>query len=91
MNRTDEPRRPNMAARCPPLSGGVRQYAEAPRQGGEGREGELEGIARPGCIAALPSPPDGGEEDEARRAGWQTVEALPCCWLLVAGATVARW
>ena len=35
----------------------------APRQGWRGSTGELEGIARPGWLAALLSPPDGGEED----------------------------
>lgn len=70
MNRKDDPRRPDMAAGCPPLSGGVRKYAEAPRQGGE----------------------DGDEA--GRRAGWQTVEALPCCLLVDRwrdGGEVWRW
>ena len=86
-----------MAARCPPLSGGVRKYAEAPRQGGEGRQGERQGIARPGWLAAIPSPPGRGEEDgdeAGRRAGWQTVEALPCCLLVDRwrdGGEVWRW
>lgn len=34
-----------------------------PRQGGEDRQGERQRIARPHWFAALPSPPEGGEED----------------------------
>lgn len=77
-----------MAARCPPLSGGVRKYAEAPRQGGEGRQGERQGIARPGWLAAIPSPPGRGEEDgdEAGRMADRRGAAL-----LFAGRSVARW
>ena len=61
-----------------PLSGGVRQYAEAPRQGGEGRQDERERIARPGLLAALPSQPGrgDGEEDEAGRMADRRGDAL---------------
>ena len=42
-----------------------------PGRGGEGRQGEQEGIARHGWFSALPSPPgrekEDGEEDEAGR------------------------
>ena len=78
---------------CPPAppSGSVRIYAEAPRQGGEGRQGEREEISRPGWLAALPSPHDGWEEeedvDEAGRMAERRGDAL---WLLFAGDVVAR-
>ena len=63
-----------------------------PRQGGEGLRGERQGIARPGWLAALPSPPEERKRTRTRRAGWQTVEALPCCWLLVdRRRCVAMW
>ena len=75
-----------------PLSGGVRQYAEAPRQGGDGRQDEREGIARPGWLSALPSPPDGGEEDgEEDEAGRMTDRTRRCpsgCWS-IGGEVVA--
>lgn len=56
-----------------PLSGGVRQYAEAPRQGGEGRQDEREGIARPGWLSTLTLTTwKRGRETRTRRGGWQT-------------------
>ena len=66
----------------------------APRQGGEGRQGEREGIARPGWLAALPSPPEGGEEDgEEDEAGRMADGARRCpaavCWSI--GGEVWRW
>ena len=72
-----------------PISGGVRIYAEVPPQGGESRRGELERIARPGWLAALPSPPEGGEEDEDE-AG-RMADRRGAALLLFAGRSVARW
>lgn len=69
-----------MLTTCPPawIEWNMRP---APRQGGEVGRGEREGVARPGWLVALPSPPEGGKR--TRRGGWQTVEALPCGrWLL---------
>ena len=46
-----------------------RGVAGHPRQGGEGRQGERKWIARPGWLSDLPSPPEGGEEDEPEADG----------------------
>ena len=52
------------------------------------------GIARPGSLAALPSPPDGGEED-GDEAGRMLDSPRRCpvaagCWS-IGGEVVARW
>ena len=47
----------------------------------------------PFCLlfcSALPLPPEGGKRTGTRRAGWQTVEALPFCWSL-GSDVVAMW
>lgn len=51
--------------------------------------GRVEGIARPGWLAALPSPPDRGEEDGAE-AGRMT-DSPRRCWSLSIGGEVGRW
>ena len=65
-----------------------------PRQGGEGRQDEREGIARHGWLSAIPSPPDGGEEDgEEDEADRMTDSLRGCpsgCWS-IGGEVVARW
>ena len=85
-----------MSTRPPPLSGGVRIYAKAPRKGGEGRQGERGGgIARPGWLDALPCSllvdrwRGGGEVWRRLRPEPDEVAALP--FVLVAGAMVAKW
>ena len=64
------------------------------RQGVEGRRGEMCGVARPGWLSALPSPPDGGEEDgEEDEAGRMTDSLRGCpsgCWS-IGGEVVAMW
>ena len=41
-----------------------------PRKGGEGRQGEREGVARPVWLGAMPLPPEGGDDDEERKRTW---------------------
>ena len=64
-----------------------------PGRGGEGRRGELEGIARPGWLAALLSPPDGGEEDEdeAGRMADRRGAALPFTFAFVLSLYIIRY
>ena len=49
-------------------------------------------VARPGWLSALPSPPDGGEEDgEEDEVGRMVDRRGAALALLVAGRSVARW
>ena len=56
------------------------------------RVGGVRGRGSPALAGSLSYPHHLREGKRAgpRRAGWQTVEALPCC-LLAAGRSVARW
>ena len=54
-----------------------------PRQGGEGRRGEMWGVARPGWLSALPSLPDGGEEEEDEDEAGRMADRRGAALLLV--------
>lgn len=55
-----------------------------PRQGGEDRQGERQRIARLHWLAALPSPPEGGEEDREEDEAGRMADGRGAALLLVA-------
>ena len=54
------------------------------------RVGRMSGRGSPALACSLPYPHnlEEGTGKRTRRAGWQTVEAMPCCWS-IGGEVVA--